>query len=517
MEFLTKGREVKPLILKLSIVIAFSFPVFLLSQFRSWRIRPAVKEESHDKNKDTDLEKINKGITRSTSASPSATSSSITSINNTATEPSTKNKCRLNEEAMFDLPDRNHKSASKILNTTKDKEVTSVDEQILQLTNMIVSLQERERSLEQQLSKYQGMREQENMIRELESKIKICKVEAKIYNMKIETLKIDNQRLQANEEDSKTKIKTLKKKLKEVEDENGILVGLHRKVSILHEDKLRKLIDQENKVATLQKKNSELLSENSELLKKLELALEKSSEAEEALKEVECLKLANEELSTDIETHKLNSSKDNEELVYLRWVNACLRYELRNFNPSSGKSAKDLDNNLSQESKDKAKNLILDYAISISENDQEYPCNLLDEAWANSKPTTPSSTTGRQKNQSKGPEFFNKLAKFMLKKKSHNHEEIDGSEEMLRSSSGSLEEILSSRGSYKQSSSSGSNTTPVQEVDVIDSIKRKRLEELAAQRRALECEKADLRSFANQLNRSKALQLYCKKTTSFSN
>lgn len=50
MEFLTKGREVKPLILKLSIVIAFSFPVFLLSQFRSWRIRPVVKEESHDKN-----------------------------------------------------------------------------------------------------------------------------------------------------------------------------------------------------------------------------------------------------------------------------------------------------------------------------------------------------------------------------------------------------------------------------------------------------------------------------------
>jgi hypothetical protein len=50
MEFLTKGREVKPLILKLSIVFAFSFTGFLLSQFGSWRIRPALKEESHDKN-----------------------------------------------------------------------------------------------------------------------------------------------------------------------------------------------------------------------------------------------------------------------------------------------------------------------------------------------------------------------------------------------------------------------------------------------------------------------------------
>jgi chromosome segregation ATPase len=232
--------------------------------------------------KDENSEKINKGKTRSTSASPSAASSSINSINNNNTGPTTTKRCPSNE-ALSDLPDRNHKSASKILgqntqNTTKDKEFTSADDQILQLTNVIASLQEKERSLEQQLSKYQGMQEQENTIRELESKLKICKVETMIYNMKIETLKIDNQRLQTYEDDTKVKIKTLKKKLKEVEEENGILAGLHRKVSILHEDKLRKLIDQENKCLTLQKKNSELLSENSDLLKKLELALHKSSE-----------------------------------------------------------------------------------------------------------------------------------------------------------------------------------------------------------------------------------------------
>jgi hypothetical protein len=205
-------------------------------------------------------------------------------------------------------------------------------------------------------------------------------------------------------------------------------------------------------------------------------------------------------------------------LVYLRWVNACLRYELRNFNPSSGKTAKDLDNNLSPESKDKAKNLILEYASSISETDQEDPC-LSDDAWATSKPTTPSSATGRQKSQSKGPEFFNKLAKFMLRKKSSNFEEIDGCDEMRRAStsSSSLEDILSPEESYKKSSSSGSNTTASQEAGVIDAIKRKKIEGLTAQRRALESEKADLRSFANKLNRSKALQLYSKKSSSFAN
>jgi hypothetical protein len=58
------------------------------------------------------------------------------------------------------------------------------------------------------------MQEQENTIRELESKLKICKVESIIYNMKIETLKIDNQRLQKYKDDIKVKIITIKKKLK---------------------------------------------------------------------------------------------------------------------------------------------------------------------------------------------------------------------------------------------------------------------------------------------------------------
>jgi hypothetical protein len=64
--------------------------------------------------KDDDSEKINKGKTRSTSASPSAASSSITSINNNNMDPTTTKRCSTND-ALSDLTDRNHKSASKIL------------------------------------------------------------------------------------------------------------------------------------------------------------------------------------------------------------------------------------------------------------------------------------------------------------------------------------------------------------------------------------------------------------------
>lgn len=56
---------------------------------------------------------------------------------------------------------------------------------------------------------------------------------------------------------------------------------------------------------------------------------------------------------------------DVEELVYLRWVNACLRFELRNHKAPSGKTvARDLCNSLSPESEEKAKQLILEYANS---------------------------------------------------------------------------------------------------------------------------------------------------------
>lgn len=72
----------------------------------------------------------------------------------------------------------------------------------------------------------------------------------------------------------------------------------------------------------------------------------------EALKEErERLRQENEELRKEIEQLRVDRSSDVEELVYLRWINACLRYELRNFQPPNGKTvARDLSKSLSHES-----------------------------------------------------------------------------------------------------------------------------------------------------------------------
>lgn len=87
-----------------------------------------------------------------------------------------------------------------------------------------------------------------------------------------------------------------------------------------------------------------------------------------AREEINDLRHANEELSRQVEGLQMSRFSEVEELVYLRWVNACLRYELKNYQTQSGKiSARDLNKNLSPRSQEKAKRLLQEYAGSECE------------------------------------------------------------------------------------------------------------------------------------------------------
>lgn len=84
-----------------------------------------------------------------------------------------------------------------------------------------------------------------------------------------------------------------------------------------------------------------------------------------AREEVNNLRHANEDLLKQVEGLQMNRFSEVEELVYLRWVNACLRYELRNYQAPPGKmSARDLNKSLSPRSQEKAKQLMLEYGGS---------------------------------------------------------------------------------------------------------------------------------------------------------
>ncbi|CAL0324098.1 unnamed protein product [Lupinus luteus] len=254
-------------------------------------------------------------------------------------------------------------------------------------------LQDREHSLEVQLLDYGSLKEQQAAMMELQNRLKLTNMEAKMFNLKVKTLQsenrkleeqvADNQKVLAELEATKVNVKMLKMKIRYQGERNKEqLVVLQEKVAKLQEQenkdaacdqdneiKLQKLKELESEAEELRKSNLRLQMENSDLARRLDsthiLANSVPEHPEEnALKEEsECLREENESLMKEIEQLQADRCSDVEELVYLRWINACLRYELRNYHPPPGKIvARDLSKSLSPTSEKKVKRLILEYA-----------------------------------------------------------------------------------------------------------------------------------------------------------
>ncbi|CAN0858936.1 Protein CHUP1, chloroplastic [Linum grandiflorum] len=265
--------------------------------------------------------------------------------------------------------------------------------EISHLKNKVRLLEERERNLELQLLELYGLKEQETAVMELQNRVKINNMETKLLTLKMETLQAENQRLQAQASDhmktvseldaARSKIKLLKKKLRaETEHNKEQILILKKKVSKLQEQEtgaastdselqqqLQRLKDLEVQAEELRKSNSKLQEENSDLAHRLEAtqvlanSVLENPEMEELRKLNNRLSEENMHLTKEVERVKADRCSDVEELVYLRWINACLRYELRNFQAPNGKTAaRDLSKSLSPESEEKAKKLILQYA-----------------------------------------------------------------------------------------------------------------------------------------------------------
>ncbi|KAL6140790.1 hypothetical protein ACLB2K_059083 [Fragaria x ananassa] len=287
--------------------------------------------------------------------------------------------------------------------------------EISHLRDMIRKLRERERHLEVQLLENYGLKEQETAVMELENRLKISSMEAKLFSLKIESLQAENRRLEGQASDhakvvaeleaAKAKVRTLKKKLRsEAEHNREQILSLKRRVENLQDNeaaafnseiqlKLRRLKVLEGETEELRASNLKLQLQNSDLARRLESAQVLANfiledPGAEALKEDrECLRQENEELRKEIEQLRVDRSSDVEELVYLRWINACLRYELRNFQPPNGKTvARDLSKSLSHESEEKAKQLILEYANTEGIGDKGSHIDFESDRW-----TSPTS------------------------------------------------------------------------------------------------------------------------------
>ncbi|XP_075098695.1 protein CHUP1, chloroplastic [Nicotiana tabacum] len=435
-------RDLRPVILKFGVALALSLGGIIFTFFRNKRIKPSNSPPSpssggqkgklkNDDQKtpascnsvfdvperDEDFS-LPKRIIESSISGPSTSGRSdgdrdgflLPEFNELVEEFSLFSKANFSPKKDVETPQHDGDSPREHKIVADDHE-----QEIKNLKNIVKTLKERERTLEIQLLEYYGLKEQESAVMELQNRLKINNMEAKLLGLKAESLKAEKTRLEAQVADyakvvseleaAKLKIKQLKKKLRLEADQNKEqILSLKERVLKLRDEKNpveaesdvqlkpEKLKDLESEADELRKFNHSLRVENSTLAERLEsvqfLATSVPGDNETKALEEEKLQLRkqNEDLIKELEQLQADRCNDAEELVYLRWVNACLRYELRNYQPIPGKTtARDLSKTLSPKSEKKAKQLILEYANKEGQGDKGIHVSDIDSDWLSSQ------------------------------------------------------------------------------------------------------------------------------------
>ncbi|XP_010528037.1 PREDICTED: protein CHUP1, chloroplastic-like [Tarenaya hassleriana] len=354
----------------------------------------------------------------------------------------------LSGEIDYPLPNDDLDKAEK--ERVYENEMAYNESELDRLRNLVKELEEREVKLEGELLEYYGLKEQESDFVELQRQLKIKTVEIDMLNITINSLQAERKKLQEEilqnavvrkELDvARNKIKELQRQIQlDSNQTKGQLLLLKQHVSSLQvkeeeamkkdaevERKLKAVQEMEVELMELKRKNRELQHEKRELTVKLDAAetrnsalsnLTESDKVAKAREEINNLRHANEDLLKQVEGLQMNRFSEVEELVYLRWVNACLRYELRNYQTPAGKiSARDLSKNLSPKSQERAKRLMLEYAGSErGQGDTDMESNF-------SHPSSPGSedfdnasidsSTSRFSSLSKKPGLIQKLKRW---------------------------------------------------------------------------------------------------------
>nr|GEV18980.1 protein CHUP1, chloroplastic-like [Tanacetum cinerariifolium] len=218
------------------------------------------------------------------------------------------------------------------------------------------------------------------------------------------------------------------------------------------ESNLRKLKDLEAGAEELRKSNNILTVEKAELLQMLQRVHMLDTSTGKLREESKLLKKQNEELKNEIEQLQADRCSDVEELVYLKWINACLRYEPRNHQPNMGKIiAQDLSKTLILKSEARAKQLILKYANKEHEGEMGVDIDInvpeLDsDQWSSSQNSNHTDFSEIDEPYKKNNKFFGKLVKFLRGKDEstpqhhihhhdHSHSRNSSSEDILSYSS----------------------------------------------------------------------------------
>lgn len=274
--------------------------------------------------------------------------------------------------------------------TEAEEEEEEERQELQRLRELWLSLEEREQRLELRLQELEGLRSQEAAARELETRAAAADAEVRILQLSVSALQEENGRLRARAEDldaARAELARAKEKLRAVKarvqgEQEAAAAALRRKVEELESGGRERVGALVAEVAELRKANAALEADNMELALRLQDAEQQAASGASAsnlapeegmIQEMTYLRESNERLTRQIEQLHNDHCAHVEDLVYLKWVNACLRHELRDHDgqptaeqqgPSAGSrdlSALELSKSMSFRSSERAKQLMLRY------------------------------------------------------------------------------------------------------------------------------------------------------------
>nr|XP_043636921.1 protein CHUP1, chloroplastic-like [Erigeron canadensis] len=515
----SEKKDINQVVLKVGLALVFSLGGMFFSFIRNKRIKPSQSPKSSDCSdhesllKDSKIEvHVSHKAPNSLQFDPLATDKHgelHTSALNLSQSPHSKPNADIDSYLLPEFNDLVKEFDMTALKTNLDLSILNSEpsqkenlcitkenkeQEIKNLRNMVKMLKEKERNLEAQLIKSYGLKEQESAVRELQNRLKLNNMEAKLLALKVESLKTDNKRLEAQMVDydkvvvdleaARAKIKVLQRQLRvEAAQNKERLLDIQQRVQKMQEDEhnggvgidvemrlnICKLKDLEAEAEDLRKSNYSLQLEKAELAQRLEqvqnvgTSLLEDEKTEKLKEEHQLLKKQNEDLTNDIEQLQADRCSDVEELVYLRWINACLRYELRNQQPGPGKTmARDLSKTLSPKSEEKAKQLILEYANKEDGLGNLYIPELDSDHWSNSQSSNltdseelDDSFIDYPSSRKSNSKFFRKFVKFLRGKDGHNpdqnHQDHDPRQHQRSNSRNSSFEQSESAGEFRKS------------------------------------------------------------------
>ncbi|XP_044345945.1 uncharacterized protein [Triticum aestivum] len=365
-----------------------------------------------------------------------------------------------------------------------------------------LSLVEREQRLELQLMHLDGLREQ------LEHRLSVAALETWILKLDALLLHEENERLKAQAaelEAVRAQLGRAKEKLRALKERVQIEREESQREAATPRDKVMQLEKSgENRervlaaeAATLRKAKAGLEEENMELARRLQHVEQVSSsvtislvDGDDMVDEANYLREANERLTRQIEQLRRDHCAHVEELVYLKWVNACLRHDVRgrDHHPSSAEqdedgdgramtsSAMDLSKSMSYRSSEKAKELMLRYGSlgldghdpalfsplseSIDRDGENHQLRVgdHDEPWRS--PVTPSAVVAIPQNRVGNAKlkFVRNIKKLLAStRRSHGHNRRS-EKKAMRCLASSSHDALSGDSSYESSCQSSMTT-----------------------------------------------------------